>query len=78
MGLDLHEGESYAGLVDVLSKNYPPMKGVVPGEPDSSVLYLKVMGDSRTGSQMPLEASPLSSVQTDDIKTWTLEGVQNN
>ena len=77
-GLDLRQGESYANLVSVPSKNNAPRKRVVPGDPDSSVLYLKVTGDPSTGDRMPLDASPLGSAPIDDIKTWIFEGAENN
>lgn len=77
-GLDLREDHSYALLVDVGSEHYPPMKRVVPGEPDSSVLYLKVSGDPITGDRMPLGGPALSARQIDHIRTWILEGAQDD
>lgn len=75
--LDLRSGESYANLVNVVSPNYGDPR-VLPGDPGASVLYGKVTGDPRFGSLMPATGSPLTLAQRNLIRTWILEGANNN
>ncbi|HIM84110.1 MAG TPA: hypothetical protein EYM55_05740 [Candidatus Marinimicrobia bacterium] len=76
-GLDLSEGESYDNLVNT-SSTFNGLFLVLPGNADSSVLYLKVIGDPQTDDRMPLSGSSLSDVQISNIKTWIDEGAENN
>ena len=76
-GLDLSEGESYDNLVNT-SSTFNGLFRVLPGNSESSVLYLKVIGDPQTDDRMPLSGSSLSDVQISNIKTWIDEGAENN
>lgn len=76
-GLDLTKGNSYENLVNVESKNFSPLKLVGPKKPDDSVLYLKITGDSATGSRMP-PGGTLSDATVAIIRTWISEGAENN
>ena len=49
---------------------------VVPGNPDQSLLYQRVTG--QTPPQMPLDNAPLFTAQIDAIKSWIAEGAPKN
>ena len=75
--LDLSGGSSYSNLVNVESKNYAPLILVEPCKAKDSVLYLKIMGNSKTGSKMP-PGGTLSDASTTKIRNWITEGAENN
>ena len=74
--LDLTAGNSYAETVNVNASGYSG-KLVVPGNPESSILYKKIDGSGAYGSNMPLGGS-LSQSQIAIIKQWIEEGAENN
>ncbi len=76
-GLSLTSGKSYANLVNVPS-SYAGLLRVEPGNADSSLLYLKVIGYPQTGVRMPLDGTTLSSMQISAIRTWIDEGAKND
>ena len=47
---------------------------VVPGSPEESLLYLKLLPSPPMGSQMPIWFPYLSEAAIQDIETWILEG----
>jgi hypothetical protein len=53
---------------------------IVPGQPDSSILYLKVSLDdpSPCGLKMPAAGGPLSQDEVNLIESWINAGAQNN
>jgi len=52
---------------------------VVPGNPDASYLVEKLGSSPRIPVQMPgFGRPPLTAAQLDLIRTWILEGAQNN
>lgn len=75
-GLDLREGSAYGNLVGVDSQGYPG-KRVMADEPANSVLYLKLTGDSSTGTRMP-PAGLLPEAQRNLVRDWIAEGAQDN
>jgi hypothetical protein len=75
--LDLRPGLSYGNLVNVLSLAYDAIR-VIPGDPDGSVLYGKITGNPVFGSRMPNTGAALSGVQKQLIRTWILEGANND
>ena len=75
-GLDLREGSAYGNLVGIDSQGYPG-KRVMAGEPADSVLYLKLTGDSSTGTRMP-PAGLLPQAQRDLVRDWIAEGAADN
>lgn len=77
-GLDLRAGASYNDLVNVVTTNYAPNLRIVPGSPDQSVLYHKVMGDMIFGGRMPPSGTALSAQQVELIRAWIAEGALNN
>ncbi len=75
--LDLSPGASHAGLVGVPADGYADRIRVVPGEPDSSLLYLKLIGDPDVGNRMPLFGS-LDSLRITTIRTWIEDGARDD
>ena len=71
--LDL-ETDPYGALVSVPSSN-GSMSLVEPGDPDNSLLYLKLidMQPPGSGSKMP-PASVLAGEATDIVKNWIADG----
>jgi hypothetical protein len=53
---------------------------VLPGMPDSSIMYLKVSPDDPTpcGSKMPLGTMGLSKAEADMIEGWIMAGAKND
>ncbi len=77
-GLYLHEGESYANLVNVpATKGCTSEMRVQPGNAEVSVLYKRVSGTS-CGTQMPKKSPPLSTEEIDAIRRWIDAGAPNN
>lgn len=62
-----------SSLINVDSSNRQ-FKRVLPGSAEESYLYLKVTGDSRAGSQMPLGQPVLTQAYIQAIKQWIDEG----
>jgi len=76
-GLFLTSGQAYSNLVNEPS-GYNDLERVVPGKPDSSVLYLKVIGDDEVGDRMPQNQQPLNDLQLAQIKFWILQGAKED
>lgn len=49
---------------------------VVPGNPDGSVLVLRIQGS--VGTRMPPNGNPLNQNQINGIRAWIAEGANNN
>lgn len=62
-----------ASLINVSSSN-PLFKRVLPGDALQSYLYLKITGDSRAGSRMPLGQPALDKDSIDAITKWINDG----
>jgi hypothetical protein len=62
-----------ANLINVNSSN-PEFKRVLPGDALKSYLYLKVTGDSRAGSRMPLGQPSLPEEAINAIELWIDQG----
>ncbi len=75
--MSLQAGATFGNLVNVQSPVYGQPR-VDPGDPNNSVLYLKVILNGGVGSQMPLSGSKLSTEETDAIRDWITNGAQNN
>lgn len=76
-GLDLTPEVAWANLVGVQATNYAPRLLVMSGSPESSVLFLKLSGDTSTGSRMPLGGS-LGRDTIELVRQWILEGALDN
>ena len=74
--LDLSAGNSFANLVDVPATGYANQIRVVPGDPNASLLFQKLIGD-QFGNRMPLNgALPDSQITT--IRTWIEDGARGD
>ena len=47
---------------------------VVPGSPDASELYKRLLGPTENGAQMPFGQQPLPAQSIDTIRRWILTG----
>lgn len=76
---DLREGNAYAAIVNQSSAQDEAWTLVVPSNPESSLLYLKVSSDEPpVGVRMPNDRDPLPDDQIDLIRRWISEGAENN
>lgn len=64
--------ETYAALLSTTSTSdaCAGRSVVVPGDPEQSLLYLKVAGQPPCGNRMPLGGSALSAAQVEMIRSW--------
>jgi hypothetical protein len=77
--LDLTDVFGPNGLVDVDATYRGRMKRVLPGDPENSLMILKVRAeraDSDIGAQMPYSFDALSSNQVETVRQWILEGAR--
>ncbi len=73
------DGENdYDRLVNLPSAQIPELMLVLPGDPDSSYLMMKIEGtDGIVGGQMPSEVG-LSAEQTQLLRSWISNGAQDD
>jgi hypothetical protein len=76
--LRLTVGASHGQLVNVASVEAPTFMRVMPDEPDSSYLIMKLGDSPPSGGRMPLSAAPLSSGEVLIIRDWISGGAPNN
>ncbi len=77
--LDLTAGNAYAQIFLIDSTELPPLKRVVPSDPNNSYLLQKINGTtSIVGARMPLGAAPLNGDQINLVRDWILSGAPNN
>ena len=73
--LDCHgEFGSYSDVLTIKHTNLIEDRSVIPGQPDASELYLRLLGDTDGGSQMPLGQDPLDSETIATIRRWIEAG----
>ncbi len=73
--LDCHgEFGSYSDVLTIKHKDLIEDRSVIPGQPDISELYLRLLGDTDTGSQMPLGQDPLDAEEIATIRRWIEAG----
>ena len=73
--LDCHgEFGSYSDVLTIKHKDLIEDRSVIPGQPDASELYLRLLGDTDSGSQMPLGQDPLDSEAIATIRRWIEAG----
>lgn len=80
-GIALQVGEEVAFdlLVNQPSSLDPSLTLVVPGDAESSLLFLKVASDAPpTGERMPLREAPLSAGSIELIRDWIDQGALDN
>lgn len=70
-GANFHE---LCGLVGVFSQIDPARTRIEPGEPMSSVLYVKMACDDTPGSRMPLGGGRVSLADLALLRDWIREG----
>ena len=69
--LDCHgEFGSYSDVLIIKHKDLIEDRAVIPGQPDASELYLRLLGDTDRGSQMPLGQEPLDPAAIATIRRW--------
>ncbi|RPJ44963.1 MAG: cytochrome c [Candidatus Latescibacterota bacterium] len=76
-GLSLSEAGSRANLVGVVSAGYAPALRVAAGDPESSVLYRKLIGDEEFGDRMP-QGGALTEAEIAVVRAWIEEGARDN
>ena len=74
--LDLSSGSSYDNMVDVNSKGYQGYQLVNAWNPESSVLFQKIVGNIAFGNRMPPGGNKLSSSKEEKIKKWINDGAK--
>ena len=73
--LDCHgEFGSYSDVLTIKHKDLIEDRAVIPGQPDASELYLRLLGDTDSGSQMPLGQEPLDPEEIATIRRWIEAG----
>lgn len=83
-GLFLNAGQSYTNLVNVTAQaGCTDKKRVLAGNPDESVLYIRVSSNSADtqcgpNSRMPQGAGRLPQETIDLIRDWIKQGAKNN
>jgi mono/diheme cytochrome c family protein len=75
-GLDLRPGLAWGNLVGVPSVGYAQQL-VVAGDPELSLLFLKISGAAGVGSRMPVGGA-LDAAKIDAFRRWILDGAPNN
>ena len=65
---------SYSDVLTIKHKDLIEDRSVIPGQPDASELYLRLLGDTDTGSQMPLGQEPLDAEAIATIQRWIEAG----
>ena len=66
------------GYGQLLKAFHDDKKVVVPGKPETSLLYKEILPDGDKGPAMPKNAEPLSSPEVGLIKRWILEGAKDD
>jgi hypothetical protein len=78
-GQNLSEGQAYANIVGIPSSERPALSRIEPFDPESSYMYLKVIGDpSIAGGQMPLGGPFLADATIAMLRDWIEAGAPNN
>lgn len=77
--LVLDAGSGYGKLVSVPSRQVPSMHLVVPGDPEASYLWVKLLGTAEQGKGMPrtlFGAKKLPSDELELVRGWIASGAQ--
>ena len=73
--LDCHgEFGAYADILTIKHADLIASKSVIPRQPDASEFYLRLLGDTDKGSQMPLGQDPLDDESIATIRRWIEAG----
>jgi len=68
--LDLTDANAFDQLVGIVSSQEPRFLRVRPGDPDQSLLLLKLLPNPPVGARMPLSGARLGSADIATIRTW--------
>ncbi len=73
--LDCHgEFGSYSDVLTIKHRDLIENQSVIPGQPDASEFYLRLLGDTDNGSQMPLGQEPLDAEMIATVRRWIESG----
>src|SRR3954468_24296166 len=74
------QAETYASIIDRMSTSQAcsGRSVIVPGDPEQSLLFLKIAGQPPCGNRMPLGGKALSSEQIQLIRSWIAAGANND
>ncbi len=73
--LDCHgEFGSYSDVLTIKHKDLIENRSVIPRQPDASEFYLRLLGDTDNGSQMPLGQEPLDAETIATVRRWIESG----
>lgn len=76
--IDCHgEFGSYADDLVIQHKMLIETRTVIPGKPDASELYMRLLGNTDNGSQMPLGQEPLDPNEIATIRRWIEAGASD-
>jgi hypothetical protein len=73
--------DTMTGAVNVRSLLAPDLLRIAPGDPEASLLVLKVEARDTTGgigAPMPLQYPPMTAEQVETVRRWIAEGALNN
>lgn len=73
-GLSLTASNAYSNLVGVPSRTSGGVLRVAPGDPDNSMIIMKVEGRPGVGSRMPLGGSALPDETIQLLRDWIAAG----
>jgi hypothetical protein len=76
--LRLTSGVSYGELVNVASVQVPSLMRVLPSQPDSSYLLIKLADNPPQGVRMPIAQPPLEPEDVAAIRDWVESGAADN
>lgn len=82
-GMDLTAGVALTNIKDVISPGYSPLKRVVSGDAERSVLFAKIANTGTIdgkfiGDRMPLSRPALSASEIATIQVWINQGALDN
>jgi hypothetical protein len=77
--LELTSGQALDGLINVRSVQNSNWTLVVPGDPEASLLFLKISeSQPPVGETMPLFQPPLLNDEVELVRRWIEDGAQAN
>ena len=72
---DFREDTAFGDLINQVSSQDEALTLVVPGDPNASLLFLKVSSQSPpVGGMMPLGGPPLTDIEIELIRVWIEQG----
>ena len=68
---------NYGQLVNIPATSETFMR-ILPNNPDSSYVMIKVTGQQTVGAQMPLNGAALDTIDINNLTNWINNGAPNN